>query len=71
MASLSWRPPSSHIFQVDYDDATDTLSVEFTDGRTYDYLNVPSQVARAFQAAASAGEFLNRQIKGRYPHEET
>lgn len=70
MASLSWRPPSSHVEQVDFDDDTDTLSVTFTDGRTYDYLNVPAAVARDFQNSGSAGQYLNRHIKGRYQAQE-
>jgi len=70
MASLAWRPASSHIGQVDFDESTDTLTIEFTDGRTYDYLNVPAQVARQFQAAGSAGQFFHRHIRGRYAEEE-
>jgi lysyl-tRNA synthetase class 2 len=70
MASISWRPASTHISQVDFDDQTDTLTVEFVDGRTYDYMNVPPSVARDFQNAGSAGQYLNRHIKGRYAAEE-
>lgn len=70
MASFSWRPPSSHVEQVDFDDSTDTLSVTFADGHTWDYMNVPAAVARDFQNASSAGQYLNRHIKGRYAAEE-
>lgn len=70
MASWSWRPSSTHIASVGFDGDTDTLTVEFVDGRSYDYLNVPSTVAREFQNAPSAGGYLNRHIKGRYAAQE-
>jgi len=70
MPSMSWRPASSHIGQVQFDENTDTLTVEFSDGRIYDYMNVPASVARSFQAAGSAGAFFARQIKGRFAYEE-
>lgn len=70
MASLSFAPQSSHITQVDWDGDTDTLTVTFNDGRAYDYFNVPGSVARDFQATGSAGGFLQRHIKGRYPYQE-
>lgn len=70
MSSASFRPASSHIAQVDWDGDTDTLTIEFTDGRSYDYMNVPGAVFREFQASGSAGQFFNRQIKQRYAAEE-
>lgn len=70
MATSAFRPASTHILQVDFDSDTDTLSVTFADGRTYDYLNVPAPVYRQFQEAPSAGQFFNRHIKQRYPAEE-
>lgn len=70
MASMSFRPGSTHIAQVDFDSDTDTLSVTFQDGRTYDYLNVPAAVYRQFAEAPSAGTFFNRHVKQRYPAEE-
>lgn len=70
MASTAWRPRSSHIAQCDFDDSTDTLSIEFADGRTYDYMNVSASLARQFQGANSAGEFFNRHIKGRFAYTE-
>lgn len=67
---MKWRPASTNIAEVEFDDSTDTLRVTFQDGRQYDYFNVPASVARSFQAAGSAGQFLQRQIKGRYGYEE-
>lgn len=60
---------SSNIDEFRYDKSTDTLQVDFTDGSTYQYMNVLPQTHRAFQSAASKGEFFARQIKGRYPYE--
>lgn len=59
-------PGSSNIEAITFDPDTDTLTVEFRDGSSYDYLNVPVQVYRAFQRAGSAGEFFYRQIRNRY-----
>lgn len=69
MAETSWNPGSSHIAKATFDDATDTLTIEFQDGAEYDYMNVPASVARDFRNAASAGQFFNRQIKSRYSYE--
>ena len=69
MAEFSFAPASSNIEQVDFDDSTDTLTVTFTGGEAYDYMNVPASVYRAFAAAGSAGQFFHRQIKGRYSYD--
>ena len=69
MASYSYRPASSNIEQVDFDDATDTLTITFTGGDEYDYMNVPVSLYRQMQAAPSAGQFFHRQIKGRYQYD--
>ena len=61
---------STNISAFRYDKSTDTLQVDFVDGDTYEYYNVPPSVNRAFQAAASKGEFFARNIKGRYPYEQ-
>ena len=67
MAELSFSPASSNVESVSFDDSTDTLTVVFQGGVSYEYLNVPASVYRAFQAAPSAGQFVHRQLKGRYP----
>lgn len=61
---------SSNLESVTYDDSTDTMSVTFQDGKTYDYMNVPASVVRQFQQAASFGEFFHRQIRSRYQYSE-
>jgi hypothetical protein len=60
---------SSNITAFRYDRSTDTLQVDFVSGDTYEYQNVLPQTHRAFQAAASKGEFFARHIKNRYPYE--
>lgn len=70
MAVTVWSPGSSHIARGEFDSATDTLTITFSDGRTYDYMNVPPAVARSFQQAGSAGQYFIRHIKDRYPYEE-
>jgi hypothetical protein len=57
---------SSNISSIAFDPETDTLTVEFTNGDSYDYMNVPPQVYRAFGAAGSAGAYFYRHIRGRY-----
>ena len=70
MAEMSFRPASSNVEEVSFDDSTDTLTVTFSSGDSYNYLNVPASVYRQFQAAPSAGAFVHRQLKGRYQFEQ-
>ena len=57
---------SSNIAEVGYDERSNTLEVQFKNGRVYQYFAVPSQEARNLIGAASHGQYLNRHIKGRY-----
>ena len=68
MAELSFSPASSNVESVSFDDSTDTLTVVFQGGVSYEYLNCPASVYRAFQAAPSAGAFVHRHLKGRYQY---
>jgi len=61
---------SSNIDEFRFDKNTDTLQVDFVSGDTYEYYNVPPAVNRAFQSAASKGQFFIRHIKGRYAYEQ-
>lgn len=62
-------PTSSNIAAISFDPETDTLTVEFRDGNSYDYFNVQPSTYRAFTQAGSAGSFFHRQIKGRYSYD--
>jgi len=57
---------STAIARVGYDDARRVLSIEYRNGRTYDYFDVPAAVYMDLLSAASAGEFINLEIKPNY-----
>jgi hypothetical protein len=55
---------SSVIRAIGYDG--DTLTIEFNDGRVYDYHGVPYHVYAALISASSIGAYYNRYIRGTY-----
>ena len=57
---------SSSVTSVGYDPATFELEVEFRNGRTYRYQQVPIAAYRLLLQAPSIGEFVNKQIKPRF-----
>lgn len=57
---------SSHVAGAEFDPATDTLTLTFTDGDSYDYFNVPPATFRALCSSASQGAFFYRSIKNRF-----
>ena len=57
---------SSNIDQVGYDADAMELHVQFRDGATYVYQQVPVEVFDGLLTAASKGSFLNREIKNVY-----
>ena len=65
---MSWieTPDSSNIARYKYDDRTRVLTVEFKNGGTYNYYDVPRTVFDQMNAASSKGGFLARNIKGIY-----
>ena len=62
------RINSSAIAYAGYDKAARILRLRYTNGRTYDYFAVPASVYRALLTAESAGEFVNYEVKLRYPY---
>lgn len=54
---------SSNVTAVGFDEATETLEVEFSGGSIYQYYNVPQHLYELFMQAASKGQFLNVYIK--------
>lgn len=58
---------SSMIASEGYDEATETLEVEFTNGAIYQYYNVGQAVYEQFKESSSKGKFLNIYIKNAYP----
>ena len=57
---------SSNLASVGYDPGSETLEVEFINGRIYQYYNVPQFMHERLMEAGSIGNFLNTQIKGAY-----
>lgn len=57
---------SSVITRANYWPDERAMELSFTTGRRYLYLGVPPDVAEAFAAAASKGDYFNRAIKGRF-----
>ncbi len=54
---------SSNILSVGYDEASQTLEVEFANGTVYQYYNVGAAVYEALMQAPSKGQFLNQNIR--------
>jgi hypothetical protein len=60
------RIESTALTSIGYDAASQSLEVEFKDGRIYEYQEVPAVVYAALLASPSKGGYLNRAIRGRY-----
>ena len=59
---------STNIASCGYDEASQTLEVEFTNGTVYQYYNVGPECYQQFIQSPSKGQFLNSQIKNAYPY---
>lgn len=57
---------SSNVAALGYDATAGVLRVRFKSGATYDYEEVPADVAEALNAAESKGRFVATVIKGRF-----
>jgi lysyl-tRNA synthetase class 2 len=62
--------PSTAINDIEYETERQRLIVTFVTGRTYEYIDVPADVAASFQSAASKGAFFNAHIRDRYRFRE-
>ena len=60
--------PSSNLASVGYDDATQTLEIEFSNGTIYQYYNVSPPLFEQLMQAPSKGQFLNVYIRNAYPY---
>ena len=65
-------PDSSNIAAVRYDDNAQRLEIDFKNGgATYEYYNVPVDVAEGFETAPSAGKYFHANIvKGGYSYKK-
>ena len=61
---------SSNLVSVGYDENSQTLEVEFKEGRVYRYFNVPMSVYIALMAASSVGSYHAANIKEKYKYEQ-
>jgi hypothetical protein len=57
---------SSNVAAVGYDEDSSTLQVEFNNGGTYQYFDVPEHLFEELREAQSIGSFLAENIKGSY-----
>jgi hypothetical protein len=57
---------SSNIAGVGYDEDSQTLQIEFNNGTSYQYFDVPEQVFTELRDAGSVGAYLASNIKGVY-----
>ena len=62
---------SSQILAAGYDITTRILQIRFTSGAEYQYSGVPPELYEKLLAAESAGSFLHKHIKGKYPFAKT
>ena len=65
---MNWieTPDSSNIARYRYDEKAHVLTVEFKNGGTYNYYDVPQMAYEQMNAASSKGQFLAQNIKGAY-----
>lgn len=61
---------SSNLSGATYDRDAQTLDIEFTDGKTYRYFNVPESTYRGLTLDPSPGGFFYRHIRNRFGYEE-
>lgn len=62
--------PSSCLKAAGYDYETNTLYVQFTNGRTYKYYNVPKNVYDEMMTSLSRGSYLATRIAKAYNYSE-
>lgn len=53
-----------------YDGDGAILVIEFRNGRTYNYFDVPEFLYRGFALASSKGQYFTQRIDGRFRFEE-
>lgn len=57
---------SSNLSAVGYDAGSETLEIEFNNGRIYQYYNVPEFIYENLMSAPSLGVYFNAEIKNAY-----
>jgi hypothetical protein len=59
---------SSNVVSIGYDEATETLEVEFTNSGIYQYFNVGADLYQQLRSAPSKGQFLNSYIRNSFAY---
>lgn len=59
---------SSNVRSIGYDNATQTLEVEFHSSAVYQYYGVPAILHQEIMRTPSKGQFLNQYIKNAFPY---
>jgi hypothetical protein len=57
---------SSSVRSVGYDEASQTLEVEFNSGGIYQYSGVPKKLSERFLTAPSKGRFFDQNIRDKF-----
>lgn len=57
---------STNVEAIGYEENSQTLQVEFKNGSTYQYFDVPERVFNELRDAGSIGAYLSSNIKGVY-----
>jgi hypothetical protein len=65
---MQWNetPESSNIARFAYDSDKSVLTVQFLNGATYNYFDVPAFIFEEMRVVPSKGQFLAYAIKGNY-----
>ena len=64
---MKWQGvKSSNILRVRYDDKEKAMEVEFNNGGTYRYADVPKKLFEGMVQAPSAGKYFFAEIKGKF-----
>jgi hypothetical protein len=59
---------STNIASIGYDEASETLEVEFLNSSVYQYYNIPPNLYEELLRDGSKGSFLNTYIKNNYAY---
>lgn len=60
---------SKCVANIDYDEESETLKVDFNQRGTYEYHDVPLDVFVDFASAGSQGQYFNNYIRNTYSYE--
>jgi hypothetical protein len=57
---------SSTISQIQYNEETSEMIIQFKNGGSYSYEGVPQNLFESFHSAESVGSFFHKNIRGEY-----